>query len=47
MTGPRRVPSEAEWRRLESGFGALLLVTVAVGIGFLLVSPFPAAVSLS
>lgn len=45
MTSPRRVPSEAEWRRLESAFGVFLLVTVTVGIGFLLISPFPTAVS--
>jgi hypothetical protein len=44
-TDPRRVPSEAEWQRLESGFGVLFLVTAAVAIGFILVAPFPAVVS--
>lgn len=44
-TDPRRVPSEAEWSRLESAFGAFFLVTVAVGLGFLLISPFPGVVS--
>ena len=44
-TGPSRVPSEAEWQRLESGFGVLFLVTVAVAVGFVLISPFPAVVS--
>lgn len=42
---PRRVPSEAEWSRLESAFGVFFLVTVVVGLGFLLISPFPAIVS--
>lgn len=44
-TDPRRVPSEAEWQRLESGFGVLFLVTAVVAIGFILISPFPAAVN--
>jgi hypothetical protein len=44
-TDPRRVPSEAEWKRLESGFGVLFLVSAAVAIGFILMSPFPAFVS--
>ena len=42
---PGRVPSESEWQRLESGFGVLLLVTVAVALGFILISPVPKAVS--
>jgi hypothetical protein len=44
-TDPRRVPSEAEWQRLESGFGVLFLVTAVVALGFILISPFPVAVS--
>lgn len=44
-TDPRRVPSEAQWQRLESGFGVLFLVTVAVALGFILIAPFPAVVS--
>ena len=43
--GERRVPSDAEWQRLESGFGVLFLVTAAVAVGFILISPFPAIVS--
>lgn len=43
-TGPGRVPSEGEWKRLESGFAALMLVTVAVAIVFIAASPFPPTV---
>ena len=44
-TGPRRVPSDAEWQRLESGFGVLFLVTAVVALGFILIAPFPTVVS--
>lgn len=41
-----RNPSEAEWQRLESSFATLFLVTVAVGLGFMFLSPFPRAVAI-
>jgi hypothetical protein len=41
-----RNPSEAEWQRLEGGFSVLFLVTVAVGLGFMFLAPFPKAVAL-
>jgi hypothetical protein len=43
---PGRVPSDAEWQRLESGFSVLFLVTVTVGLGFMFLSPFPPAVAI-
>lgn len=45
-TAPRRVPSEAEWQRLDNGFRVLFLVTVAVALGFVFLAPFPPIVSL-
>ena len=41
-----RNPSEAEWQRLESAFAVFFLVTVAVGFGFMFLSPVPPAVAI-
>lgn len=43
--GRRRVPSEAQWQRLDGTFGVFFLVTLAVTVIFVLGSPFPPLVS--
>jgi hypothetical protein len=42
----RRVPSEAEWQRLNVVFGTFTLITVVVAVVFITVSPFPPVVGL-
>jgi membrane protein implicated in regulation of membrane protease activity len=37
----RRVPSEAEWQRLDNTFGVFFLITLAVAAIFILAAPFP------
>ncbi|MGH9010945.1 MAG: hypothetical protein ACRDYF_14015 [Acidimicrobiia bacterium] len=39
--GRRRVPTEAEWQRLDSAFGVFFLVTLAVAAIFMSAAPFP------
>jgi hypothetical protein len=40
----RRVPTEAEWRRLDVVFGTFFVITVAVAAIFIFASPFPPVV---
>ena len=42
---PRRVPTEAQWQRLDSAFGSFFLVTLAVAAIFIMAAPFPPLVS--
>lgn len=42
---PRRVPTDAQWQRLDSAFGSFFLVTLAVAAIFIMASPFPPLVS--
>jgi hypothetical protein len=42
---PRRVPTEAQWQRLDSAFGSFFLVTVVVAAIFMMAAPFPPLVS--
>jgi hypothetical protein len=42
---PRRVPTEAQWQRLDSAFGSFFLVTVVVAVIFMMAAPFPPLVS--
>ena len=42
---PRRVPSEAQWQRLDSAFGTFFLVTLVVAVIFIMAAPFPPVVS--
>ena len=37
----RRVPTEAEWQRLNVVFGTFTLITVVVAFVFITASPFP------
>ncbi|HEV8626786.1 MAG TPA: hypothetical protein VG034_20265 [Acidimicrobiia bacterium] len=37
----RRVPTEAEWQRLNVVFGTFFAITVAVAAMFMFASPFP------
>jgi hypothetical protein len=41
----RRVPTEAQWQRLDSAFGTFFLVTLAVAAIFIMAAPFPPLVS--
>jgi hypothetical protein len=41
----RRVPSEAQWRRLDSAFGTFFLITMVVAAIFIIAAPFPPLVS--
>ena len=43
--GRRQVPSEAQWRRLDSTFGVFFVVTLTVTAIFVLGSPFPPQVT--
>ncbi len=38
--GRRRVPSEAQWQRLDSTFGVFFLVTLVVAAIFIMGAPF-------
>jgi membrane protein implicated in regulation of membrane protease activity len=42
---PRRVPTEAQWQRLDSAFGTFFLITLAVAAIFIMAAPFPPVVS--
>jgi hypothetical protein len=42
----RRVPSEAEWQRLNVVFGTFAAITVVVAIVFITASPFPPVIGL-
>jgi hypothetical protein len=42
---PRRVPTEAQWQRLDSAFGSFFLVTMVVAVIFMMAAPFPPLVS--
>jgi membrane protein implicated in regulation of membrane protease activity len=42
---PRRVPTEAQWQRLDSAFGSFFLVTLVVAAIFMMAAPFPPLVS--
>jgi hypothetical protein len=42
---PRRVPTEAQWQRLDSAFGTFFLVTLVVAAIFIMAAPFPPLVS--
>lgn len=42
---PRRVPTEAQWQRLDSAFGSFFLVTLVVAAIFIMAAPFPPLVS--
>jgi hypothetical protein len=41
----RRVPSEAQWQRLDTAFGTFFLITLAVAAIFIIAAPFPPLVS--
>lgn len=41
----RRVPTEAQWQRLDSAFGTFSLITVVVAAIFIIAAPFPRLVS--
>jgi membrane protein implicated in regulation of membrane protease activity len=38
--GRRRVPTDAEWQRLDGAFGVFFLVTLAVAAIFIMAAPF-------
>jgi hypothetical protein len=40
----RRVPTEAEWQRLDTAFGVFFLITLAVAAIFIVAAPFPPVV---
>jgi hypothetical protein len=42
----RRVPTEAEWQRLNVVFGTFTLITVVVAFVFITSSPFPQLIGL-
>jgi hypothetical protein len=44
-TAGRRIPSEAEWQRLNTVFGTFFAITLAVAVIFLVGAPFPKVVS--
>ena len=47
MSAPgRRVPSEAEWQRLNVVFGTFTVITMVVAVVFITASPFPPVVGL-
>lgn len=37
----RRVPTDAEWQRLDSAFGVFFLITLVVSAIFIAAAPFP------
>jgi hypothetical protein len=37
----RRIPTDAEWQRLDSAFGAFFLITLVVAAIFISAAPFP------
>jgi hypothetical protein len=41
----RRVPTEAQWQRLDSAFGTFFLITLVVAAIFIMAAPFPPLVS--